>query len=167
MNEQQRRVHDAIAKKLTDEGKLIEVGWQAMHLYVLPKDAPPVQVSEMRKAFFMGAQRANGPHRQEEAQATHEGVRNLLPDVRRTVPGENITMIRTLLSLLFPLRLRVQRWEDRRTPDSQARHDLLRARAAQCQRCPADLHVRVDRSEIPGWLLLTRAGVECETVMED
>lgn len=56
MNEEQRKLHDAIATKLTDEGKLIEVGWQAMRIFVLPPDAPSVQVDEMRKAFFMGAQ---------------------------------------------------------------------------------------------------------------
>ena len=56
MNEQQRKVLDEITRKLTDEGNLIEVGWQAMHLLVLPPNAPPTQVSEMRKAFFMGAQ---------------------------------------------------------------------------------------------------------------
>lgn len=56
MNEQQRKLHDEIAKKLTDEGKLIEVGWATMNAFVLPKDASPVQRAEMRKAFFMGAQ---------------------------------------------------------------------------------------------------------------
>lgn len=56
MNEQQRKLHDEIAKKLTDEGKLIEAGWATMNALVLPADAPPVQRSEMRKAFFMGAQ---------------------------------------------------------------------------------------------------------------
>lgn len=56
MNEQQRKLHDDIAKKLTDEGKLVEVGWLTMRYFVLPPDCPPVQVSEMRKAFFMGAQ---------------------------------------------------------------------------------------------------------------
>lgn len=56
MNEQQRRLHDEIAKKLTDEGRLIEAGWATMNALVLPKDAPPIQRAEMRKAFFMGAQ---------------------------------------------------------------------------------------------------------------
>lgn len=56
MNEQQRKLHDEIAKKFTDEGRLIELGWQTMLLFVMPKDAPPVQIAEMRKAFFMGAQ---------------------------------------------------------------------------------------------------------------
>jgi hypothetical protein len=56
MNDQQRKVLDEISRKLTDDGKLIEVGWRAMHLLVLPPNSPPVQVDEMRKAFFMGAQ---------------------------------------------------------------------------------------------------------------
>lgn len=56
MNEQQRRIHDELLKRFTADGKLIEAGWQSMRLLVLPKDAPEVQVSEMRKAFFMGAQ---------------------------------------------------------------------------------------------------------------
>lgn len=56
MNDKQQRVHDEIAKRLTDDGKLIEVGWAAMRFYVLPTDAPATQIDEMRKAFFMGAQ---------------------------------------------------------------------------------------------------------------
>lgn len=56
MNEQQRRIHDELMKRFTADGKLIEAGWQYMLMLVIPKDAPAVQVSEMRKAFFMGAQ---------------------------------------------------------------------------------------------------------------
>lgn len=56
MNDQIRQACDEIAKRLTDDGKLIEVGWATMRLLVLPPDAPDVQISEMRKAFFMGAQ---------------------------------------------------------------------------------------------------------------
>lgn len=56
MNEKIQKACDEIAKRLTDDGKLIEVGWATMRLYVLPSDAPDVQVDEMRKAFFMGAQ---------------------------------------------------------------------------------------------------------------
>ena len=56
MNEKQQRLHDDIAKKLADDGRLIEIGWQTMLHFVMPKDASPTQVSEMRKAFFMGAQ---------------------------------------------------------------------------------------------------------------
>jgi len=56
VNHQQRKVLDEISRKLTDDGKLIEVGWQAMRLLAIPSDASPTQVDEMRKAFFMGAQ---------------------------------------------------------------------------------------------------------------
>lgn len=47
---------DEFAKKLTDEGRLIEAGWQIMRTMVLPVDVPTVQSAEMRKVFFMGAQ---------------------------------------------------------------------------------------------------------------
>jgi hypothetical protein len=50
------QLHDELAKRLTDEGKLIESGWAVMNALVLPPDASPTQRSEMRKAFFMGAQ---------------------------------------------------------------------------------------------------------------
>lgn len=56
MDKQQQRVLDAITRKLTDEGKLIEIGWQGMRLLVITPSASPVQIDEMRKAFFMGAQ---------------------------------------------------------------------------------------------------------------
>lgn len=56
MNEQQRKLHDELMKRFTADGKLIEAGWVSMKLLVLPQDAPAVQVSEMRKAFFCGAQ---------------------------------------------------------------------------------------------------------------
>lgn len=46
---------DEIAAKLTDEGRLIEVGWELLRLHTL-QGAGPVQVSEMRQAFFCGAQ---------------------------------------------------------------------------------------------------------------
>lgn len=51
-----RAMVDAITAKLADEGKIVEAGWQGMRLMVLPPNASAVQVSEMRKAFFMGAQ---------------------------------------------------------------------------------------------------------------
>lgn len=47
---------DQMTRKLVDEGRLIEAGWQAMRLLVVPPTASPVQLSEMRKAFFTGAQ---------------------------------------------------------------------------------------------------------------
>jgi hypothetical protein len=56
VDDRQRHVHDELMKRFTAEGRLIEAGWRSMLLLVLPPDAPAVQVSEMRKAFFMGAQ---------------------------------------------------------------------------------------------------------------
>jgi hypothetical protein len=44
-----------ITKELTDKGKLIEAGFAAFAHFVIPKDAPAVQVSEMRLAFMAGA----------------------------------------------------------------------------------------------------------------
>lgn len=56
MDDRTRRLHDELMKRFTADGKLIEAGWQSMRLLVLPRDAPAVQIDEMRKAFFMGAQ---------------------------------------------------------------------------------------------------------------
>lgn len=47
---------DAISKGLTDSGKLIEAGWVGLKMAVMPPNAPQVQIDEMRKAFFAGAQ---------------------------------------------------------------------------------------------------------------
>jgi hypothetical protein len=43
-------------RRLTDAGKLIEAGWIGLRLAAIPLDAPPIQLSEMRNAFFAGAQ---------------------------------------------------------------------------------------------------------------
>jgi hypothetical protein len=51
-----REVIDRISRDWADRGKLIEAGWVAMRFMVIPDDAPAVQVEEMRKAFFGGAQ---------------------------------------------------------------------------------------------------------------
>lgn len=51
-----RAFEEAITRKLLDEGKIIEAGWALFFAYVLPKDAPKIQVDETRKAFFAGAQ---------------------------------------------------------------------------------------------------------------
>lgn len=48
-------VNEAI-KALTDEGKIIQAGWVGMFLTVIPPSASHTQVTEMRKAFFLGAQ---------------------------------------------------------------------------------------------------------------
>lgn len=53
-------VADGIAKELTDKGLLIEAGWAAFRALCIPADAPPIQLHEMRCAFFTGAQHLFG-----------------------------------------------------------------------------------------------------------
>lgn len=50
-----RKVHDAVIRKLVDDGKVIEAGWMSMRITLL-RDASQIQIDEMRKAFFAGAQ---------------------------------------------------------------------------------------------------------------
>jgi hypothetical protein len=45
-----------LTKELTDKGKLIEAGFAAFAHYVVPKDAPPVQLREMHLAYMAGAE---------------------------------------------------------------------------------------------------------------
>lgn len=49
-----------ITKKLVDDGKIIEAGWQGLRITVIPQDASQVQLDEMRMAFFAGAQHLYG-----------------------------------------------------------------------------------------------------------
>lgn len=44
-----------LAKKLIDEGKIIEAGWLGLEIMAIPPTASKVQLTEMRKAFFAGA----------------------------------------------------------------------------------------------------------------
>lgn len=45
-----------LTKELTDKGKLIEAGWVSLRLAIFPDGASKEQLTEMRKAFFAGAQ---------------------------------------------------------------------------------------------------------------
>lgn len=47
---------DQLTKEWIDKGKIVEAGFAALRLAVIPTDAPEVQVSDMRMAFFAGAQ---------------------------------------------------------------------------------------------------------------
>lgn len=47
---------DELTKSLVDRGKLIQAGWIALRVLAIPEDAPQVQIIEMQKAFFSGAQ---------------------------------------------------------------------------------------------------------------
>ncbi len=55
MNTQQQKEHNDLAKALISKGKLIEAGFESLRIAVIPKDAPPVQIAEMRMAFMAGA----------------------------------------------------------------------------------------------------------------
>ena len=50
------KIVDEVSKKLIDEGKLIEVGFYGYRRFVLPPNAPQIQIDECRWAFFAGAQ---------------------------------------------------------------------------------------------------------------
>lgn len=60
MNDDQAALVEQLTKKFVDEGRLIEAGWQSMRIIVLPPNVSDVQVDEMRKAFFAGAQHLFG-----------------------------------------------------------------------------------------------------------
>lgn len=45
-----------LAESLADAGQIIEGGWAGFCLAVMPKGASQIQIDEMRKAFFAGAQ---------------------------------------------------------------------------------------------------------------
>lgn len=44
-----------VSKELSDRGKIVEAGWAAFRHLAIPKDAPPIQISEMQLAFMAGA----------------------------------------------------------------------------------------------------------------
>jgi hypothetical protein len=47
---------DEICRQLVDQGRLMEAGFAGLRYGVMHRDAPPLQVKEMRMAFFAGAQ---------------------------------------------------------------------------------------------------------------
>lgn len=51
-----RKLLTELERQLVDKGKLIEAGWVGLKIAAIPKDAPPIQLEEMRNAFFAGAQ---------------------------------------------------------------------------------------------------------------
>lgn len=58
--EAERNIIDEVTKKLVDEGKIIEAGWASLKMMTIPKNAPQIQIDEMRNAFFAGAQHLFG-----------------------------------------------------------------------------------------------------------
>jgi hypothetical protein len=55
LNDAQKRANEA-HNQLIAEGKFIEGGFAAFQIIVIPEDAPPDQLRDMRMAFFAGAQ---------------------------------------------------------------------------------------------------------------
>jgi len=51
-----QEIASKLTKDLSDAGKVIEGGFAGFRLLVIPRDAPQIQVDEMRMAFFGGAQ---------------------------------------------------------------------------------------------------------------
>lgn len=51
-----RELHDKILSSSSDDGRVIEIGFQAMRRLLISKYAPEAQVEDMRLAFFAGAQ---------------------------------------------------------------------------------------------------------------
>lgn len=47
---------EQLTKEWADKGKIVESGFAALRLAVIPADASDIQVSDMRMAFFAGAQ---------------------------------------------------------------------------------------------------------------
>jgi len=47
---------ERLTKQFTDEGKLVEAGFQAYRMLAVPPNAPDIQVKECRLAYFFGAQ---------------------------------------------------------------------------------------------------------------
>lgn len=56
MTEIQDELAAKVTRELLDNGKIIAAGWTLFRSYVIPKDAPLIQIQEMEKAFFAGAQ---------------------------------------------------------------------------------------------------------------
>lgn len=52
--------HEEIFRKLVDKGKIIEAGFVGLRIAAIPTDASEQQISDMRIAFFAGAQHLFG-----------------------------------------------------------------------------------------------------------
>jgi hypothetical protein len=52
----EREMMNKITRDLVDQGLIIEAGWIGLRMMSVPKDAPQIQVDEMRNSFFAGAQ---------------------------------------------------------------------------------------------------------------
>lgn len=56
----EREIVENITKAFVDRGQLVEAGWQALVIVLELASAPDIQRSEMRLAYFAGAQHLFG-----------------------------------------------------------------------------------------------------------
>jgi hypothetical protein len=47
---------ERMSREAADAGKLVEAGWLAMRIAIMPANCSPTQLTEMRKAYYFGAQ---------------------------------------------------------------------------------------------------------------
>ena len=69
-----------LERDLVDQGKLIEAGWVGLRIAAVPADASALQLSEMRTAFFAGAQHLFGSIMgilDDDAETTDDDLRRL------------------------------------------------------------------------------------------
>lgn len=55
-----RKLIEELTKRFVDSGSVMEAGWQGLMIACKLQDAPIIQKSEMRKAFYAGAQHIFG-----------------------------------------------------------------------------------------------------------
>lgn len=51
---------DALTKKLSDAGMIVQAGWVSYRHYVMPANAPDIQIKETQQAFYAGCQHLFG-----------------------------------------------------------------------------------------------------------
>jgi hypothetical protein len=56
MKTPEQQLIDKITAEWADKGQVVEGGWRAFLAVGMDKKAPPMQIEEMRKAYFLGAQ---------------------------------------------------------------------------------------------------------------
>lgn len=60
MDQKKRELVERITRQLTDDGRVIEAGWESLRIMTIPDNAPAMQLGAMRDAFFADAQHLFG-----------------------------------------------------------------------------------------------------------
>lgn len=75
-----RELVDELTRRLIDQGKIIAAGFASLRFQAIPADAPEIQIREMEKAFFAGAQHLWGSIvsvLQEDEEPTEDDLRRM------------------------------------------------------------------------------------------